>query len=157
MPAKLFTQLRLLLPKRQVPVSLAPRIDAPHGSTEAVVCSLLLDNPVALLRLAPIVGEAQQVKRPRRFGRFSATVICPGARRPKRHEPRLGRVDRQSITAKPFWNDFQNALGITTIAKSDHEIIRITDEEGTVSQAGRHFAFEPQVQHIVQEDVREQR
>src|ERR1700722_11710124 len=98
MPAKLCTERRLLLPKRQVPVGLTPRINAPHGSTEAVVCSLLLDNPVALLRLPPKVGEAQQVKRPRRFGRFSAIVICPGARRPKRHEPRLGGVDRQSIT-----------------------------------------------------------
>src|SRR5262245_3028375 len=157
MPAKLLTELRLLLRKRQVPVSMSAASNAPRGSTHAVACRLVLDDPVALLRLAAIVGEAQQVKRPHRFGRFSATVICPGARRPKRHEPRLGGVDRQSITAKPFWNDFQNALSITTVAKSDHEIIRVTDEEGTVSQTRFHIAFDPQIQHVVQEDVREQR
>ena len=63
-------------------------------------------------------------------------------------------MDRQAILAKPFWNDFQNALGITTIAKSDHEIIRVADEEGTVSQTGIHLLLEPQIQHVVQEDVR---
>src|SRR5436189_137866 len=109
MPAKLLIELRLLLRKRPVPVRLAPRINAPHGSAEAVGCRLLLDDPVALLRPAPEVGEAQQVKRPRRFGRFSSIVIRPRARRPKRYEPRLGRVDRQTILAKPFWNDFHNA------------------------------------------------
>jgi len=46
-------------------------------------------------------------------------------------------VDRQTILAKPFWNDFHHALCITTIVKSDHEIIRITNEEGTAAVAGR--------------------
>ena len=66
-------------------------------------------------------------------------------------------MDRQAILAKPFWKDFQNALGIATVSKPDHDIIRIADEESTVAQAGYHIAFEPQVQHIMQEDVRKQR
>src|SRR5690348_10494256 len=49
MPAKLLVELRLLLPKRAMPVRLAPQIDAPHRSAEAVVGRLLLDDPVALL------------------------------------------------------------------------------------------------------------
>src|SRR5262245_27329970 len=105
MPAKLLVELRLLLRKRPMPVGLAPRINAPHGSAEAVVRRLLLDDPVALLRAAPEVGEAQQVERPRRFGRFSSIVIGPGARRTKRNKPRLGGVGRQAIPAKPFGND----------------------------------------------------
>src|SRR5712675_1878577 len=98
MPAKLLIELRLLLRKRPVPVSLAPPINAPHGSAEAVVYRLLLDDPVTLPRPTPKVGEAQQVKRPCRFGQFSI-VIRPRARRRKRYEPRLGRVDRQTILA----------------------------------------------------------
>src|SRR5262249_53572629 len=37
MPAKLLVELRRLLPKRPMPVRLAPPIDAPHRSAEAVV------------------------------------------------------------------------------------------------------------------------
>src|SRR6516225_1508202 len=157
MPTKLLVELRLLLLKRPMPVRPAPRINAPHGAAEAVARRLLLDDPVALPRPCPEVGEAQQVKRPRRFGRFSSIVIGPGARRTKRNEPRLGGVDRQAVLAKSFWKDFQNALGIATVSKPDHEIIRIADEESTVAQTGFHIAFEPQVQHIMQEEVRKQR
>src|SRR5262249_61231548 len=54
-------------------------------------------------------------------GGFSPTVIGPGAGRTKRNQPRLGGVDRQAVLAKPFWKNFQNALGIATVSKPDHE------------------------------------
>jgi len=48
------------------------------------------------------------------------------------------------------------AFGIARIAKADHKIIRIADEESLPTQAGLHFLFEPDVQHVVQKHVRNQ-
>jgi hypothetical protein len=71
-----------------------------------------------------------------RFGRFSSVVVGPRARSSKMHQPRLGEMIGLAIVADPFWNNFQNTLGITTVAKSDHKIIRIVAEEGTIAQTG---------------------
>ena len=46
---------------------------------------------------------------------------------------------------------FLPQLSIATVAKPDHEVIRVADEKGAVSQTGSHLAFEPQIQHVVQE------
>ena len=47
-----------------------------------------------------------------------------------------------------------DSLGITLIAEPNHEVIRKADEESTISKPWFHFLFEPEVQHVVQEDVR---
>ena len=59
-------------------------------------------------------------------------------------------MDGQAILAKSFRDDFHHAFGIALIAKPDHEIIRIADQEGIASQARLHVLFEPEVEHIVQ-------
>ncbi len=66
-------------------------------------------------------------------------------------------MDCQSVFAETFRHDFHDALGIAMIAEPNYEIIRIADEEGTASQTRFHFMFEPEIQHIVQEHVRNQR
>src|SRR5262249_25950732 len=111
----------LLLAERDVPVVPAPRVNAPHCPAEAVSGRLELDHPVAPQGPAPGVGEAQRVERPRTTGPWPALVLRLRRRRAERHEPRLGRVDAQTVLAEALRQDLQDALGIALVAKPDHE------------------------------------
>ncbi len=42
------------------------------------------------------------------------------------------------------------------VAKPNHEIVRYADEEGALTQAWLHVPLESEVQHVVQEHVRQQ-
>jgi len=65
-------------------------------------------------------------------------------------------MDGQAVLAKPLRDHFHDTLGIALVAEPHHEVIRIADEEGTLTHPWLHVLFEPQIQHVVQEDVREQ-
>ena len=69
-------------------------------------------------------------------------------------KPRLVGVDHQAVLAEPLRQDFHHTLGVTVVAKPHNEIIRKADEEGTVSQSTLHLLLEPEIQHIVQEQIR---
>ncbi len=101
------------------------------------------------------MGEAQEVKRARTIAWWFIPTL-PRGRRKEAHELRLGGVDGQTILAKSLWDDFHNALGIALVAEPYHEVIRIADEEGRLTHPRLHVLFEPLVQHIVQEHIRNQ-
>jgi len=102
MTAELFIQFLLLFTERQVPVSLTPRVNAPHCSAESISGGLEFDNPVTVPGPYPVVGEAQQVKSPRTFVWLASIIVRPTRRRTKGNESRFGGVDRQSVLAKPL-------------------------------------------------------
>jgi len=60
----------------------------------------------------------------------------------------------QTVLPKSFRNDFHDTLSVAVIAEPDHEVIRVADEEGTISKTRFHFVLEPKVQHVVQEHIR---
>ena len=53
----------MLLTDRLMPIESAPVADRLKASAEAAGCRLPLENPVATVRLPPVVGEAQKVER----------------------------------------------------------------------------------------------
>ena len=73
--AQLFIQFVLLLSERQVPIGLAPRVNAPHCSAEAIGGCLEFDNPVTVPGACPIMGESQKVKGSRTIGWWSVAVL----------------------------------------------------------------------------------
>ena len=102
------------------------------------------------------MGESQKVEGPRTTVSWPGLIRCLGGRWTERHEFRLGRVNCQTILAESLRQDFHDALGIALVAKPNHEIIRIADEESTLTQARLHVLLEPKIQHVVQEHVRQQ-
>ena len=102
------------------------------------------------------MGESQKVECPRTTASLPVVVLGLGRRWTERHEFRLGRVNCQTILAESLRQDFHDALGIALVAKPNHEIIRITDEKDTLTQPWFHVLLEPQIQHVVQEHVRQQ-
>ncbi len=52
----------MLLSDRQVPIVVAPLIDAPNGSAETIRSGLKLDHPVTFQGDGPIVSESEKVK-----------------------------------------------------------------------------------------------
>ena len=153
MSPQLLVERLLLFCERQVTIVVAPFINVAHGAGETIGSCLQLDHPVALQGNSPVMGEAKKVKRARTIIR--SVVILPRRRgRTERNEFRLGGMDGQSILAKSFGDDFHHAEGVTMIAKPNHEVVRVADEEGITPQARLHVLIEPEVQHIVQEHIR---
>ena len=65
---QLLHALRLLPRDRRVAMVATPGIEAMPGTTQSLHGGLALDDPVALPRASPIVGKAEEVKRPRPAG-----------------------------------------------------------------------------------------
>src|SRR6056297_21573 len=136
-----------------MPVELAPQVDVANGSAKPVGGCLEFDNPVTVLGPRPVVGESQKVKCSRAIV-GSISVLGLARRWTEGYEFRLGGMDCQTVLAKTLRDDIHDTLGITLVAETDHEIIRIADQEGTSVKTRFDFLLEPKIQHIVQEHVR---
>jgi hypothetical protein len=154
MSAQLLVELLVLFTDRQVPIVSAPVVDAANRSSKAILGGLESDNPVPIFGACPIMGEAQEVKRTRTIVWWFIPI--PPRRRKEAHKLRLGGVDGQTILAKSLWDDFHDTLSIALVAKPNHEVIRIADKECRPTHPRLHLLFEPLVQHIVQEYIRNQ-
>ena len=75
----------------------------------------------------------------------------------KRHQPCLGRVERQPVPAEPFRQHVHHLACIGFVGKTNNEVIRVPDQESSTMQTRLHFLLEPHVQHVVQEDVGQER
>ena len=88
--SKFLTQLLMLFRNRFVSVAAAPLRDPFESPSEALLGGFALDDPIPSTRLAPIVGEAQEVE----GSRFAPA----GDRRsPEGHQTGLVRMDRQAV------------------------------------------------------------
>src|SRR5262249_24508032 len=103
-----------------------PRVDAPHRSAESVACRLELDDPVASLGAAPVMGETKQVKRPGPL--LAAGTVHRHRRWTEGDQSGLVGMDRQAVLAKPLRQNFHHALRIVVIVKPNDEVIRVADQ-----------------------------
>ena len=72
-------------------------------------------------------------------------------------EARLVGMQREPMPSKPFSQSFQHPFGVVVVLEGHDEVVGKANQ-GTLSlQAGLHLAFEPLIQHMVQEDVRKYR
>src|SRR5450759_4477822 len=60
-------------------------------------------------------------------------------------------------TSPSAWVDLHDSLGVVCSGSPDHKVVRIADQEGFSFQAGANFLLEPFVEHVVQEDVGQER
>src|SRR5271166_4275807 len=101
--------------------------------------------------------EAQQVKGSWWSPRRQARPI-PGAAGPlERHQTSLLRVDRQAVFLKALGQHVHHPSGIFLTGKAHDEVVRVADQERAPLEARLDLPLEPFVQHVVQEDVREDR
>ncbi|MND04542.1 hypothetical protein D3C83_248740 [compost metagenome] len=66
-------------------------------------------------------------------------------------------MDRQPILAEPLRQYVQHRPRIRLVGEPEDEIVRVTDQVGSATQARLDFRLEPFVQHVVQEDIGQQR
>src|SRR6267154_5126205 len=102
------------------------------------------------------MGEAQEVKRPRRRTLTGARAVGP-VWWLESQQPGLVGMDRQSVSAKTFWQHVQHPPCVVFTGETYDEIVRITDEECTSLHPRLDFALKPHVQHIVQINVGQKR
>src|SRR4051812_46075317 len=96
----------MLCGNRVMHVPTAPLADSPHGATETILRRPLLHHPLAITRQAPVVREAEQVE-------GSRTAIAPVvARWFEAHQPRLVRMQRQSVLSESLRQHVEHALGV---------------------------------------------
>jgi hypothetical protein len=143
--AYLLIQFLLLEPDWLMPMESAPCRNAPHCTAESFGSCLAFDNPLAFARSTPVMGETEKVKCPGTLGGLLATSGRRG-RPAELNQPRLVGVDCQTVFAEPFRQHFQHALGVVSVTKTHHEIIRKADEEGPVAQTRLHVVLEPEIQ-----------
>ena len=133
----------------------APLADAPNRSTEAVRGCFLLDHPVPTPRLCPVVGEAQQVEcSPTRGVRGS--MWASSSRRTKVDQSGLFWVQAQAVLAESLRQHSQHPTRIFFLAKGQHTVVRVADQNCPALEPRLDVLLEPHVQHFVQKDVRQQ-
>src|SRR6187549_520972 len=151
MTSQLPAQPLVLHIDRSVPVPSAPHRDAVQRSFEAILRRLSLNHPVALQGPAPEVRETEQVEAPS-VGR-ATWRRCPWPF--EFDQSRFLRVEPQTIPRESLRKYIREFARIRLSFKDHDEIIRKTDECGLPTQARPHFALKPEVERVVQVDVRE--
>jgi len=112
----------------------------------------MFHHGTSLPRPAPVMGEAEEVKRvrlvsPMRPRRFRS--------RSKADQPRFVGVNGQTVFLKTFWEYLHYTSGILFTGEAQYEVVRVTDQEYAASKARLHFLLDPFVKHIVQINVRQ--
>lgn len=98
--------------------------------------------------------EPQQLKGPWGFSPVCVWLFRAAIGPLERHQPRLVRVNRQSILGKPLGENRQDATGVRLMGESHDKVVRVADQERLPLQARLDLVLEPFVQHLVQEQIR---
>src|SRR4051812_49345509 len=147
-------QVSMLDGDRPMPVIPAPVRHPRQRSGIAALGRDLPDHVDPFARLAPDMGEAEEVER----GAPRSRVV--GALWPLEaevDEARLVGMEREPIPGKTLAQNSQNPRGIGESLESHHEIVGVPDKAGSSLQTGSDHVFEPLIQHMVQVDVRKTR
>ena len=99
------------------------------------------------------MGEAEEVKRGSLAACWRATV----ALRAEVDEARLVGMQRKPKPAKTFSQYSQYPFGVAVSLEGHHEVIGKPYQISASAQARSHLLRGPSVQHVMQEDVREDR
>ena len=145
-------QMAMLIADRPVPAVPTPVVHCGHSAGKAALGRDLPDHTLAIPRPSPDMGEAEKVKggssrprMPRAFCLLRAEV----------DEACLVGMKRQPIPRKTLVQYCQDAFGIDTAVERHDRIVSESDKGACSFEARPHLAFEPFIQHMVQEDVRE--
>ena len=138
-------QVPVLDPKRLMAVLLAPFPDRLDGPRKAHSGREPPHDPTSLPRLAPQVGEAEEVE-------LVLCVMSTATPGPEVHELRLGRVKPEPVPLKTLSQNGQHTLAVPAVLEGDDKVIGKAHEP-TGSHARLHGLRHPHVQHMVQEDV----
>ena len=71
----------------------------------------------------------------------------------ERQEPRLLRVERQTILCESLGKHVQDPLRVLAILKAENEVIGVPNFGSHAAQARLHLVLEPLVEHIMQVNV----
>ncbi len=142
-----------LLFDRHVAMSATPLLNTRNCPAKTVGSRFLLDHPVPTPGPRPIVGETQQVERPFAV-RVGRRIWASSSRRAEVDHPGLGWVQGQTVLAKSLWQYGQHPARILFVAKAQHGIIGIADQDCPALQPRLDVPFEPCIEDFVQEDVR---
>lgn len=132
------------------------RFDLPQCGTHAFGHRMSMDRePAALASLGTLVREAKEVES---FGPALAASCTTFARiATELDQTRFAFVELQSELGKPRVEVLQTRRRLAPGLETDHEIIRIPYDNHIAATAVFPPPLDPQVKHIVQEDVREER
>jgi hypothetical protein len=134
-----------------MPVGPAPILDRGQRAGKTALGRGLPHHVLAIPRLSPRVGEAEEVERwiLAVWGRPTTSL------RAEVDEARLVRMQLEAEPAKPFPQHVHNPLGIVVGLESHHEIISEPYQGRLPPHAWSHHVLEPLIQHMVQENIRE--
>src|SRR5439155_15697592 len=142
---------RVLPGDRRVSMLLTPLGNSPEGSAEPGTRRLALDDPRAPQGASPEVRETKQVEARGPRGR-----IPVGSRgTPECDQASLLWMQSQPVTSKPLRQYGPHPTRILLQREHRRHVVRVANQEGPASEPGLHLVFEPRVQHLVEEDVRQ--
>src|SRR5437870_280873 len=126
-PPQLQIECPTLLTYWRMAVLAAPPPYSADRPTQAIRGRLLLDHPVPMPRLRPVVGEAQQVERsPSRGFRWPTRTTSPW--RTEVDQSGLLWVQAQAVLAKSLRQHGQHPTCIFFSAKAQHGIVRVAHQ-----------------------------
>ena len=151
MPPDYPTKVPVLLLEREMPVVLAP---VPYGlgspCKSVAGRELTYDQPTSP-RLAPHVGEAEEVELA--LSVMSAALPVHG---PEVHKARLAVMEREPISRKPLAKDSEHTLAVPAVPECNDKVICVPHQP-VRPNARCHVLFHPYIQHMVQEYIGENR
>src|SRR5690242_2568607 len=137
-----------------MPIVPAPVRDRSQRPGEAAFSCNSPHHVVALLRLSPDVGEAEEIERGTVCGRMNGAIRSFEA---EVDEARLVGMEGESIPGKTLAQHCQDPFGIEKVLEGHHQVVSVPDKDSSPLQARSDVPFEPFVQRIVQVDVRKAR
>ena len=93
-----------------------------EGATQPLHSGLALDDPVALPRASPVMGTAEEVKRPRPAGGLRPLSLGRVGRAGKTAHPCRGGVRGEPLGGEPLREDRYEALRIAFHGAEDHQV-----------------------------------
>jgi hypothetical protein len=138
---------------RFVPIPSTPPVNFNDGSAESGPHRLSPDYPSTPPRLAPEVGEAQEIE-------GLGSLIPSRGLAPRASEFQQSGLLGMEAQTEPRKTVCQHGLdspSINLVLEQDDEVIRVTDQETPTAQTRLDIPNPPRIEHIVQIDVRKQR
>src|SRR3984893_4875175 len=143
---------RGLMNDRVVPMVLAPLRHRLHTASKAFAHGPDVNRkpPPSAARTHMRETEKVEGRRLRRVG------TARKRRAAERQQPRLLRVERQTIPRESLGKHFQDPLRVLAVLKAENEVIGVPNFGSHAAQARLHLVLEPLVEHLLQVNVGQQ-
>ena len=129
--------------------------DAPQGPADSLAHRLAPQPEPPASRRQAVVREPEEVEGVR--APFASCAAARSGEPAELDEAGFVGVQLQGERGQPRLQVAQKPLCIPLVLESDHEIIGVTHDDGVTDRSGAPFLLEPQVEDVVQVDVRQNR